>query len=285
MKRLLSSSLLVGLLMVACSRVPISNRNRVLLVDDASMNQQALVSYKAFLDTSKVISGSNQGDMVRRVGRRLADAATRYFQQQNQSKVLDGFNWEFNLVQDPQVNAWCMPGGKVVVYSGILPVTQTEAGLATVMGHEISHAIARHGSERVSQQYVAQLGLAGGSLVLGEAVRSRNPQSQALWNNIFGLAAPAAAQVAILKYSRDHEYEADHLGTIFMAMAGYDPREAAQFWTRMSQASKGQQRPPQFLSTHPADESRVARINKILPDALKYYQQSQGRGSAVGSGN
>lgn len=284
MKRLLSSSLLVGLLMVACSRVPISNRSRVLLVDDAAMNQQALVSYKSFLDTSRVVTGSSQGEMVRRVGRRLADAATQYFREHNQSDVLKGFNWEFNLVQDPQVNAWCMPGGKVVVYTGILPVTQTEAGLATVMGHEISHAIARHGSERVSQQYVAQLGLAGSSLVLGEAVRSKSPQSQALWNNIFGLAAPAATQVAILKYSRDHEYEADHLGTIFMAMAGYDPREAAQFWTRMGKASAGKARPPQFLSTHPADANRVARINKILPEAQKYYQRSQGRGaSSVGN--
>lgn len=272
MKRTFALGIVLATTIWACSRVPISNRNQLLLVSDAEMNQQALVSYKQFLDTNKVISNTNANtQMVKRVGERIAAAATKYFNDIKHPEYLDGYNWEFNLVQDNQVNAWCMPGGKVVVYTGLIPVAQTEAGLATVMGHEISHAIAKHGSERVSQQYVAQGLLTGGQVALGVANANKPAQARNVWSTVFNVAAPLGANLAILRYSRQHESEADHLGLIFMAMAGYDPKEAVTFWGRMAEASKNAQKPPVLLSSHPSDQQRINDLKKLLPEAEKYY--------------
>lgn len=276
MKKVMLASLAVVLTMIACSRVPISNRRQLLLVSDQELNAQALVSYRQFLDTNQVVSsGSANTQMVRRVGERIARASTSYFSQNKMPEYLEGFKWEFNLVNNKQVNAWCMPGGKVVVYTGILPITQTEAGLATVMGHEISHAIAKHGGERMSQGLVTQGLLVAGQAGLGVAMSSKRQETQQLWNNVFGLAAPIGAQVALLKYGRDQESEADHLGVIFMAMAGYNPEESIKFWSRMAQAGGKSQKPPQFLSTHPADDKRIRDLQRLMPEAKKYYSRVQ----------
>ncbi|MGZ4056314.1 MAG: M48 family metallopeptidase, partial [Bacteroidia bacterium] len=182
------------------------------------------------------------------------------------SSRLDGYKWEFNLVNQNEVNAWCMPGGKVVVYSGLLPVTQTEPALACVMGHEIAHAVARHGNERMSQGLLVQAGGAALSVALSE-----KPQlTQDLFMQSYGLTS----QLGMLKYSRTHESEADKMGIIFMAMAGYDPTEAVAFWDRMAKSTGGNA-PPELLSTHPSDETRIADIKAFLPEAMKYYKKQQ----------
>lgn len=277
MKRTFAFGLVLTVVVWACSRVPISNRKQLLLVSDAEMNQQALVSYKQFLDTNRVVNSSQNTAMVKNVGKRIAAAATQYFNDIKHPEFLEGYNWEFNLVEDKQVNAWCMPGGKVVVYTGLLPVTQTEAGLATVMGHEISHAIAKHGAERVSQAYVSQGLLVGGQVALGVAMANKSSQAQNIWNTAYAAAAPAAMNIALLRYSRQHESEADHLGLIFMAIAGYDPKEAITFWQRMANASKNSQKPPLLLSTHPSDEQRIEDLRRLVPEAEKFYTAYRSR--------
>jgi predicted Zn-dependent protease len=178
---------------------------------------------------------------------------------------LKDYEWEFNLVESEEVNAWCMPGGKVVFYTGILPVTQDENGLAVVMGHEIAHAVAQHGNERMSQMLVAQLG----GMALSKALEEKPEQTQQLWMAAFGLGAQFGF---LLRYSRLHESEADHLGLIFMSMAGYDPKGAVEFWQRMSE-KKGGQAPPEFLSTHPSDEKRIKNLQALVPEAMQYYRE------------
>jgi len=202
--------------------------------------------------------------MVKRVGTNIQHAVEEYLAQNNLSNRLEGYKWEFNLVEDEQVNAWCMPGGKVVVYTGILPVTKNEIGLAVVLGHEIAHAIAEHGNERMSQGLIQQLGGAALSVALRD-----KPQ---LTRDLFLTAYGVGSTVGILAYSRTQESEADHLGLIFMAMAGYNPGEAVNFWQRMADMNKGS-KPPEFLSTHPSDETRINDIKNWLPDALKYYKK------------
>lgn len=198
------------------------------------------------------------------VGTRIQGAVERFFAMKGMSGKLSRYTWEFQLVDNKDVNAWCMPGGKVVVYSGILPVAQNEAGLAVVMGHEIAHAVAEHGNERMSQGLLAQLGGAA----LDSALQQKPEQTRQLWMSAFGVGAQYGA---LLPFSRVQESEADHLGLIFMAMAGYDPHEAPGFWTRMS--AKGGQSPPQFLSTHPSDETRIRKIVEGIPEAMTYYKK------------
>ena len=203
--------------------------------------------------------------MVKRVGTRIQKAVEQYFQQKGLSQQLDGYAWEFNLVEDKEANAWCMPGGKVVVYTGILPITKNEAGLATVMGHEIAHAVARHGNERMSQALLTQMG----GMALAVALDQQPSQTSQLWMAVYGMGA----QVGILlPYSRLQETEADHLGLIFMAMAGYDPHEAVEFWQRMAEMKDGKA-PPEFLSTHPSDQARIKKIKEFIPEAMKYYRK------------
>lgn len=275
MKRiLLYIPLVVAGLVWACSSVPITGRKQFLLVSDDEMNSMALTSYKQFLDTNKVISPTTQqAAMVKKVGDKIARAAQQYFEQTGNPNYLQGYQWQTELVQSSEVNAWCMPGGKMVVYTGILPVTQNEAGLAVVMGHEVSHAIAKHGAERMSQGMIAQGLLGVGQAGLSIAMKDKPQATQSLWNNVFGVAAPIGAQVTLLAYGRGQESEADHLGLIFMSMAGYDPNEAVSFWGRMAKLSSGS-KPPKILSTHPTDEQRIADIKSILPEAMKYYKPS-----------
>jgi predicted Zn-dependent protease len=259
--------LLLGMstLWMACTQNAVTGRKQLMLLNESQLQQMALQEYKTFLSQNKVVNNTSSKDaeMVKRVGTRIANAITKYYQSQGKPDVLNGYNWEFNLVDDKQVNAWCMPGGKVVVYTGLLPVTQNEAALAIVMGHEIAHAVAQHGNERMSQTLLAQgLGVAGNILTSG------NPQVNNIFNNTYGVGAQVGV---LLPNSRKQELEADKYGLIFAAMAGYNPEEAIPFWQRMAQAGSDQ-KPPEFLSTHPSDETRIQRLKELMPEALKYYK-------------
>jgi len=250
---------------VACSTNSITGRKQLALFGEATLQQQAVTEYQSFLSQNKVlnVNSSKDAEMVRRVGNRIANAITQYYTQKGLASELNGYKWEFNLVDSKEVNAWCMPGGKVVVYSGLLPVTQNEAGLAVVMGHEITHAIAHHGNERMSQGALAQ-----GLEIVGNIATANNPKYNSLFNSIF---APGAQITYLLPNSRNQELEADHYGLNFAAMAGYNPREAIPFWQRMAAAANGQ-KPPEFLSTHPSDENRIAKLEEYMPEALSYYK-------------
>lgn len=251
--------------LAACSTVPITGRSQLNLIPGSSMISMSLQQYDQFLKEHKVSTNMEQTRVVKRVGARVQDAVERYFAASGLSGHLANYKWEFNLVEDKQVNAWCMPGGKVVVYTGILPVAQGEAGLAVVMGHEIAHAIAEHGNERMSQGLLTQMG----GVALSTALATKSAATQQLWMSVYGVGAQYGA---ILPYSRLQESEADHLGLIFMAMAGYDPNEAVVFWQRMA-AQKGGQAPPEFLSTHPSDATRIAEIERLIPEAMTYYRK------------
>ncbi|HEU0110308.1 MAG TPA: M48 family metallopeptidase [Flavisolibacter sp.] len=251
---------------VACSTNPITGRKQFKLVSEQELQAMASQEYRQFLSTNSVVTPSRDRDaeMVRRVGQRVANAVTQYYRQNKLSDVLQGYKWEFNLVNDKAVNAWCMPGGKVVVYTGLLPVTRNEAALAVVIGHEISHAIFQHGNERMSQGMAAQ-GLGAG---LSVALRNKPATTQNLFNQAFGIAATAGV---LLPFSRKQELEADRYGLIWTAMAGYNPREAIGLWQRMEKMSNGQ-RPPEFMSTHPSEGRRIEQLQKYMPEALKYYK-------------
>ncbi len=256
----------VFLFAAACSTVPITGRSQFNIIPDDTMLSMSLQQYDQFLQQSRLSADSGNTAMVKNVGRRIADAVERYMAQNNMTAELGSYQWEFNLVQDDQINAWCMPGGKVVVYTGILPITQDETGLAVVMGHEIAHAVAEHGNERMSQQLALQMG----GQALSTALSTQPAQTQQLWMSVFG----AGAQYGfLLPYGRVQETEADELGLIFMAMAGYDPRAAVGFWQRMA-AQKGGASPPEFLSTHPSDESRIQKIQELIPQVMPYYRQA-----------
>ncbi len=254
---------LTFVLLWACSKVPVTGRRQLNLLPESQLMSMSLTQYKAFLNENNTVSaGNEQADMVRRVGERIAAAAETYLKRHAQSSRVKDFNWEFNLVNDPTVNAWCMPGGKVVFYTGILPVTKDEAGLAVVMGHEVAHAIARHGNERMSQGLVAQAGGIGLQLALSE-----KPE---LTRNLLLQSYGVGSQLGVLKFSRLHESEADRMGLIFMAMAGYNPEVSVDFWKRM--AAQGGSAPPEFLSTHPHNETRIQDLKAHMPEALKYYK-------------
>jgi predicted Zn-dependent protease len=251
-------------LYTACAKVPLTGRKQVNLLPESELIGLSLTQYKDFLaQNPPAPSSDNDAAMVKRVGIKIQTAVTKYMAQQKLSARISGYKWEFNLVNDPMVNAWCMPGGKVVVYSGLLKVTENENGLAVVMGHEIAHAIARHGNERMSQQMVTQMG----GLALNVALSTKSAETQALFNTAYGTGATVGV---LLPFSRLHESEADKLGLIFAAMAGYDPKEAPRFWKRMS--AIGGAKPPALLSTHPSDEKRIKDLNEFMGEALKYYK-------------
>ncbi|MBS1737645.1 MAG: M48 family metallopeptidase [Bacteroidetes bacterium] len=249
----------------ACTTNAITGRNQLSLVSESTLQQEAVSQYQTFLSQNKVVSNTSNKDaeMVKRVGTRIANAIQKYYAAKGLTHELDGYKWEFNLVDNKEVNAWCMPGGKVVVYTGLLPVTQNEAALAIVLGHEITHAVAHHGQERISQALVAQ-----GAEVAGNIFTQGNSNANNIFNAVF---APSAQVGFLLPNSRNQEYEADHYGLIFAAIAGYNPREAVPFWTRMSALKTGSQ-PPEILSTHPLDSKRIEKLQGYMPEALKYYQ-------------
>lgn len=250
----------------SCSTVPLTGRSRLSLVDDTQLQQQAAIGYQQLLSdpSTKVVStNSANTQMVKRVGAKIAAAVTQYMNQNGYGDQIQSYKWEFNLIESKEINAWCMPGGKVAIYTGILPITKDEAGLATVMGHEIAHAIAQHSAERASQMTAAQVG----SAAVG--VAANNSKYANYINQAYGIGG----QLVILNYGRNQELEADKMGLSFMAMAGYNPQTATGFWQRMAQASSGSQKPPVFLSTHPSDDQRIARIQRDLPEAMKYYKK------------
>ena len=260
------SILLVSLVfLTSCSTVPITGRSQLNLIPGSSMLSMSLQQYDQFIKEHKLSSNQEQAQMVKRVGANIQGAVERYFAGTGLNGYLNDYKWEFNLVEDKQVNAWCMPGGKVVVYTGILPVANGEAGLAVVMGHEIAHAIAEHGNERMSQGLIAQLG----GVALSTALATKSAATQQLWMTAYGVGAQYGA---ILPYSRLQESEADHLGLVFMAMAGYDPHAAVTFWERMA-SQKGGQAPPEFLSTHPSDATRINEIKRLIPLAMEQYKK------------
>ena len=256
----LSTSLL---LLTDCNKVPVTGRSQLNFIPNSEMQSMSYTNYKQFLTENKLSADAANTAMVKRAGQRIQHAVEQYMAQNNLSSQLNGFNWEFNLVESNEVNAWCMPGGKVVVYTGILPVVQNETGLAVVMGHEIAHAIANHGSERMSQQLAIQTG--------GTVLSTALAQKPALTQQIFLQAYNVGSNVGVLlPYSRLQESEADHLGLIFMAMAGYNPNQAVDFWQRMK--AQGGGKPSELLSTHPSDDRRIADIQKRMPEAMKYYK-------------
>jgi len=268
MKNTLKSTLIVlcGLfpLLSGCAEVEITGRKQFNIMPDSTMNSMSFQSYSEFISTHKLSTNTEQTQMVKRVGGRIQNAVESYCEKNGIMDQLEGYKWEFNLVEDPNVNAWCMPGGKVVVYTGILPIAQGEAGLAVVMGHEIAHAFAKHGAERMSQALLVELG--------GVALSTALKDKPELTKNLFMQSYGVGTTLGVLKYSRTHEKEADHLGMVFMAMARYNPQEALAFWQRMSEQKKGAQ-PLEFLSTHPADETRIQNLKDLLPDAMQYYKK------------
>jgi predicted Zn-dependent protease len=261
-----------GLLLIACvtlfacSKNSITGRSQLKLLPESQLQAMAVQQYQQFLSTNKVVSVSANRDaeMVTRVGQRITKAVKDYYASKGLSKELESYQWEYKLVDSKEVNAWCMPGGKIVVYTGLLPITQNEAALAAVMGHEVSHAIFNHGNERMSQG----MGAEAVGLGLQVALANKPVATQNLFLTAFGLGSQVGV---LLPFSRKHELEADRYGLIWTAMAGYNPREAISLWERMEKASNGQ-KPPEFLSSHPAEGRRIEQLEKYMPEALKYYK-------------
>lgn len=259
---IISVLLVTAIFISSCRTVPISGRKQLSLLPESMLVEMSLTSYGEFLGNNMLSTNQVQTAMVKRVGERIAASVEQYLRDNGLEGRIKDFKWEFNLVEDETPNAWCMPGGKVVFYTGILPYTQTEAGLAVVMGHEIAHAVARHGNERMSQSLLIQTG----GLALAAALDEKPDETKQLFYAAYGVGTSLGV---MLPYSRSHETEADKLGMIFMAMAGYDPNEAVAFWQRMDQA--GGASVPEFLSTHPNSSSRIRDLKKFIPEALKYY--------------
>jgi predicted Zn-dependent protease len=264
MKNILFAAFFI-LLWYGCSSVPVTGRKQLSIVPASEMNTLAVTSYKETLSASKLSANAGQTDMIKRVGARISKAVEQYMAEKNMAPALNGFQWEFNLIDDAKtVNAWCMPGGKVAFYTGILPVCRDDVGVAVVMGHEIAHAVAHHSGERMSQELVVQMG----GTALSTALSKKPEQTQQLALSVYGVGSQV---LGILPYSRLHESEADKMGLIFMAMAGYDPHEAPKFWERMKAASGGGGT-PQFLSTHPSDSKRISDLQAGMAEAMKYYR-------------
>lgn len=265
---ILISSILLFLFVFACVTSPLTGRSSAQLVSNAEIFPMAFAQYKQVLEQSKVDKTSNSAKMVQTVGQRLAAAAEKFYADNGMSASLHGYAWEFNLLDNKEQNAWCMPGGKVAVYSGILPVCKSETGLAVVLGHEITHALNGHSAEQISNAMMVQY---GGQIVGGSISNNQ-------WKNVFNELYPVGAQVGLLKFGRNMELDADKGGLLLMAMAGYDPREAIPFWQRMEQATAGNQAPPEFLSTHPNPGNRIAQLQELMPQAIAMYDASPYKG-------
>lgn len=263
----LISLVVIAAIAVSCSTNAVTGRSQFKLLPESQLQQMAVSEYQSFLSSSKVVpatSNNRDAEMVNRVGQRIVNAVTAFFRQNNMAQDLEGYQWETKLVQSNEANAWCMPGGKIVVYTGLLPITQNEAALANVMGHEVSHALFGHTNERMSQTIAAQY---GGSIL--DAFMA-NKSSTAM-RGIFSSAVGVGSQLGIMAFGRKQELEADHYGMIWAAMAGYNPQEAIGLWQRM-QAQAGSGGTPEFLSTHPGPERRIEQLQKFLPEAMKYYK-------------
>lgn len=255
-----------AIVLESCTKVPLTGRRQFKLLPSSMLGSMSLSSYQQVLKESQVIKSGPDAQMVKRVGKNLSAAVTDFMVKHKQAKRLKEFQWEFNLIDEDVANAWAMPGGKVAFYTGILPYTETETGMAVVMGHEIAHAVARHGNERMSWGLAQQLGGIG----LAIAMRDKPAETQEIFMNAYGVGSQVGL---MLPFSRKHESEADEMGLVFMAMAGYPPDEAVNFWTRM--AKSGGQQPPEFISTHPSHDTRIKNLREYLPRAKKYYNPAK----------
>jgi predicted Zn-dependent protease len=259
------------LMVVACNKTAFTGRKSLTLIPDSQLNSMSSTEYRNFLNQNKTITSGTEFDLVRRVGNDLRIAAEQYYTTKGMQKKLAGYKWEFNLVDSKDVNAFCMPGGKVVIYTGILPITQNEDALAVVMGHEIAHALADHGNERMTQGLIAQFGLAS----LDFALQNKPAETR---NILLGAVGAGAQLGVLLPFSRKHESEADEIGLYLMAMAGYNPSEAAPFWARMNRG--GGARPPEFMSTHPDPSKRSERLKSLQAKARAYGIRYPAKGSS-----
>jgi predicted Zn-dependent protease len=267
--KILKLPLILALLFsFACSSVPLSERKQFTAIPNSQMLALSADSYSQVLSEVPLSENRQYNESVKKVGDRVTAAVAEYLKMQGLESRIEGFDWQFTVLQSEQVNAWCMPGGQIAFYEGIMPVCADENGIAIVMGHEIAHAVARHGNERMSQQLLINMG----GIALSEALKTKKEETQQLAMLAFGVGTTVGVA---LPYSRTHEMEADELGLYFMAMAGYDPQTAPAFWERMG--SLGGERPPELLSTHPAPTSRIENLNRIMPKALEYYSNSKVR--------
>ena len=246
-------------LMISCATNPLTGKKTLNFVSNSELFPSSFQEYGTFLKENKVITGTADARRVESVGMKIKVAAEKYLAYLGQTQYLNDYRWEYKLVDSKEVNAWCMPGGKIVVYSGILPITKDDAGLATVMGHEVSHALANHGAQRMSASQLQSLGAVGVAVATG----SQSAEKQQMWQQYYGIGSQVGV---MLPYSRSHETEADKIGLTLMAIAGYNPDDAISFWTRMSANSNGQA-PPEFLSSHPSDATRIANLKAMVPEA------------------
>lgn len=256
--RSLCLTVVSGILFSACGAVPLTGRKQILLVSDQEIFQAGLVQYKEYLSTAVISSDQASTDIVKGVGRKLADATEMYLRASGLEHEIANFDWEFNLIKDSQINAFCMPGGKIVVYEGLLSVARTPDELAVVLGHEIAHAVAKHSNERMSQQILTQYGIA----LISSALSEKSVAVRDLATTVFGLGAKVGM---MLPYSRKHEYEADYMGIVFMELAGYDSDSSVTFWKKM--AELGESSVPEILSTHPSDDKRIANLELKIAEA------------------
>jgi predicted Zn-dependent protease len=243
----------------SCAVNPLTGKKTLNFVSNAELFPSAFQQYGTFLKENKVVSGTPEAKKVELVGTKIKNAAQKYLAALGQTDYLNGYSWEYKLVESKEVNAWCMPGGKIVVYSGLLPVTKNDAGLATVLGHEVSHALANHGAQRMSAAQLQGLGAVGVAIATG----GQSAEKQQMWQEYYGIGSQVGV---MLPFSREHETEADKIGLVLMAIAGYNPDEAITFWARMSSQSSGQA-PPEIMSSHPSDETRIANLKALVPEA------------------
>lgn len=263
MKKYISIIAVLAIL-VGCSTVPITGRKTINVVPDSQVLPTSFSQYKTFLSENKKSKDVKKTNEIKAIGKKISMAVDKFLRANNKAQEADSYRWEFNLIEDKTVNAWCMPGGKVVFYTGILPIADNKDGIAAIMGHEIAHAFAKHGQERMTAGYIQQFG----SVAVALGTSDKDPKKQQIFNAAFGLGS----KVGMLKFSRVHESEADKLGMVFMIMAGYNPEEAINVWIRMSKLGKSST--PEFLSTHPSNETRIKALRAFLPEAkrlaLKY---------------
>ncbi|MDO5509709.1 MAG: M48 family metallopeptidase [Weeksellaceae bacterium] len=256
-------------IIMACSTNPITGKRPLILISNSQLFPMSFSQYSEVIANEKLSTNQAQTNQLRTVGNRIRGAVERYLAEQNQSDFLNGYEWEFNLIEKDALNAFCMPGGKVAFYTGILPVCKNDDGIAVVMGHEITHAVAEHSAQRVSQAMIAQGLQLAGNVAIGDA----------RYRNVFNQIYPLGASMGIMAYGRQAELEADKVGLHLMAMAGYDPREAPKFWERMDAEAqrRGQQAPPEFLSTHPNPGRRIAQLQAEVPKVMPIYYQATGQ--------
>ncbi|KAB1071943.1 M48 family metallopeptidase [Tamlana haliotis] len=252
------SLLVLSLIIFSCATNPFTGKKTMALVPNSDLFPTSFAQYDAFLAENKIVTGTKDAQMITRVGERIAAASERWLSANGYHGYLDDYKWEYHLVDDPTENAWCMPGGKIVFYTGILPVAQSETGVAVIMGHEVAHALANHGQQRMSAGMLQQFGAVAGNVVL------QDESDRNLFNEYYGVGTQVGA---MLPFSRSHETEADKIGLYIMAVAGYDPTEASKLWERMKASNKGGE-PAELLSTHPSNDSRISNLKSLAPHAI-----------------